>query len=422
MERLNVNFPEDFESLTKEELITLLRNIKSQVEQNKKKSSTEKQNKSSFDFCKYKKRHVALKFLYLGWDYAGFAAQIHSEKTIEEQMFKAMLKTKLIESRETSNYHRCGRTDKGVSAFSQVISLDLRSNLLEGKGVITPENFIHAGKKVSDKEIDYPTVLNRVLPPEIRVTAWAPAEREFSARFDCVQRTYKYWFPIGNLDISKMWEAGQRFIGEHDFRNFCKMDVANGVVNYKRRIFSVGVEKLSLSGGEAYDIAELTVVGQAYLYHQIRCIVSLLCLIGFGKEDPQVINDLLDIEKFPRKPQYDIASETPLVLFDCCYEQIEWVYDKESIKLVIQHLQNLWAEHSVKTVIIRKMLGELENLSILTQPVVGQTQFLLPGVKPRVYKRLLDRPCCESLEERIEHFSKKPRKKLKLHHPSTSAE
>lgn len=63
---------------------------------------------------------MALKFLYLGWDYSGFAIQNHSNKTIEEQMFLALQKTKLLESRESSNYHRCGRTDKGVSAFSQV--------------------------------------------------------------------------------------------------------------------------------------------------------------------------------------------------------------------------------------------------------------------------------------------------------------
>lgn len=63
---------------------------------------------------------MALKFLYLGWEYCGFAVQIHTKKTIEEQIFNALLKTKLLESRESSNYHRCGRTDKGVSAFSQV--------------------------------------------------------------------------------------------------------------------------------------------------------------------------------------------------------------------------------------------------------------------------------------------------------------
>lgn len=37
--------------------------------------------------------------------------------------------------RDTCNYHRSGRTDKGVSALGQVISIDLRSNLLEGPGV-----------------------------------------------------------------------------------------------------------------------------------------------------------------------------------------------------------------------------------------------------------------------------------------------
>ena len=46
--------------------------------------------------------------------------QEDTEKTIEAVLFDALLKTRLIESRATSNYHRCGRTDKGVSAFSQV--------------------------------------------------------------------------------------------------------------------------------------------------------------------------------------------------------------------------------------------------------------------------------------------------------------
>ena len=53
--------------------------------------------------------------------------------------------------RETSNYHRCGRTDKGVSALGQVISLDLRSNLLTGVGVKVREGgtaHTREGKKI----------------------------------------------------------------------------------------------------------------------------------------------------------------------------------------------------------------------------------------------------------------------------------
>ena len=52
---------------------------------------------------RYKKRHVALKFLYLGWDYGGFALQKHTPKTIEEQVFIALMKTKLLENREAAN-------------------------------------------------------------------------------------------------------------------------------------------------------------------------------------------------------------------------------------------------------------------------------------------------------------------------------
>lgn len=70
---------------------------------------------------RYKKRHVAFKLLYLGWNYHGFASQDITEKTIEHELFRAFTTCCLIESRQTSNYHRCGRTDKGVSSFSQVI-------------------------------------------------------------------------------------------------------------------------------------------------------------------------------------------------------------------------------------------------------------------------------------------------------------
>jgi tRNA pseudouridine38/39 synthase len=62
---------------------------------------------------------------------------------------------------------------------------------------------------------------------------------KFSARFDCTSRTYKYFFPRGGLSLARMEEAGKRLCGEHDFRNFCKMDVNNGVVNYRRRIFKL---------------------------------------------------------------------------------------------------------------------------------------------------------------------------------------
>ena len=48
-------------------------------------------------------------------------------------------------------------------------------------------------------------ILNKVLPPDIRVLAWAPVPSEFSARFDCDQRTYTYIFPKGKLSVNETW-------------------------------------------------------------------------------------------------------------------------------------------------------------------------------------------------------------------------
>lgn len=93
-------------------------------------SSSKKGKKANkqrpFDFAAHPRRHVALRLAYLGWAYQGFAVQENTDNTVEARLFEALLKTRLILDRQSSNYHRCGRTDKGVSAFSQVRSARLR--------------------------------------------------------------------------------------------------------------------------------------------------------------------------------------------------------------------------------------------------------------------------------------------------------
>lgn len=42
-------------------------------------------------------------------------------------------------------------------------------------------------------------------------------------RFGATTREYKYFVVLdGSLDLGAMQEAVKHFIGEHDFRNFCK--------------------------------------------------------------------------------------------------------------------------------------------------------------------------------------------------------
>nr|CAG4651076.1 EOG090X083V [Simocephalus serrulatus]SVE94307.1 EOG090X083V [Simocephalus serrulatus] len=365
-----------------------------------------KQNSKIFDHKKYAKRHVLLQVAYIGWDYSGFVVQEHTEKTIEAELFKALEKTRLIESRETSNYHRCGRTDKGVSSFGQAVSIDLRSNLSEGKGVFIPEG--HQPKVETKAEIAYVGILNKVLPPEIRVIAWAPVSESISARFDCQKRTYHYYFPRATLNIEKMKNASQHLIGEHDFRNFCKMDVGNGVVKFHRRIMDIQIEAIDDST-DGYSMFRLKLVGQAFLWHQVRCIVAILFLVGQGKEEPEIVRQLLDVGQNPRKPQYGMASELPLNLFTCSYSEdvCQWIYDAESLRYVITGYQSLWAENNVKATMLKEMLSELEKLSDVK--IENQLKSLVQGIEPKIYLPLMKRQKCESLEKRIEHYAKRKR-------------
>jgi tRNA pseudouridine38/39 synthase len=260
---------EELEKLEKEELVTMiikleahnkqLKNILEKKVKPKNESSKRKESDRNFDHSKWNKRHILLKFCYLGWNYEGYVVQENTTETIEHQLFESLSKVCLIETRETSNYNRCGRTDKGVSAFEQVISIDVRSK-------VKPEDQLSL-QGVRD-EINYCQLLNKVLPREIRAISWQPLiTQKFSARFDCIGRTYKYFFPRGDLKIEKMQEACKHLVGSHDFRNLCKMDVGNGVVNYIRRLDHVEI-KLATRNHESlepFDMLLLEIKGSAFL-------------------------------------------------------------------------------------------------------------------------------------------------------------
>ncbi|XP_045508698.1 tRNA pseudouridine(38/39) synthase [Colias croceus] len=465
---------EELLNLDKEDLVdrilqleahnTQLRNV---ISRNKEESTENiDASKRKFDFTKCHYRKVFLRILYFGWDYQGLAVQEDSAQTIEHHLFNALIKSCLIEKRETSQYHRCGRTDKGVSAFGQVISITLRSK------------FPPSEQKNIHTEMPYCKILNRLLPKDIRAVAWMPVpndRQDYSARFDCKKRQYKYYFPKSSLNISAMREACSHLIGSHDFRHLCKMDVGNGVTEFRREILTadiVAVDKNDVD--QPTSMYTLLIEGNAFLWHQIRCIMAVLLLVGEGKENPSVVTELLDVETHSRKPQYHMALDLPLNLFQCTYDiKSEWIYEMDELKSIICDLQNMWTLHSVKTTMIKDCIEELENVyynnknmkqnisnitceketekykefnenrdsnnetnisvketenknkllkdssnecvkgiedtnnSVIERDVLSYTDCLVQGVKARVYTPLLKREKCSSLEERIEHYKKK---------------
>lgn len=264
-------------------------------------------------------------------------------------------------------------------------------------------------------------MLNRVLPEDIRITAWLPLRNPlFSARFDCVSRTYRYFFPRGKLDVGAMERGAQNLLGVHDFRNFCKMDVANGVVTFTRSIDYVRIVDTTEVAKSGADLMFLEIRGKAFLWHQIRCIMSILLLIGEGLEQPEVVLELLDVQKNPRKPQYSLARDYPLNLFRVEYrdhseegeasewikEEIKWRHDTDSG--VVEDLQRIWTRYAVKAEMIKSMIDSIYEETEL-RPSTAQTSDLIEGVRAKNYIPLLDRQKCDSLEGRIEHYVKKKR-------------
>ncbi|KAI0545234.1 pseudouridine synthase [Xylaria curta] len=431
--------------------------------QGKKK---QKKEGRGIDPSKYSTRLIALKLAYLGKNYGGFEYQNSTKiPTIEEELWKAMVKGCLIfpENPDEINWHpweysKCGRTDRGVSAFGQVISIRVRSNRPLSKeseeksqgtsdeataetttqGVDeteAPEPTKRSPKRefndITD-ELPYPRLLNRILPPDIRILAWCPTTpADFSARHHCRERQYRYFFtqpaysPIpeamedpksrsgsnkkpksGWLDIEAMRAAAKKFEGLHDFRNFCQLDATKTQQSFKRRIFesdivespdaSTALPHLQRSEFQppSFDapsergttaspppppeqfpkVYYFHVRGSAFLWHQIRCMVSVLFMVGQGLEDVSVVDRLLDVAAEPRRPAYVFANETPLVLWDCLFPKdlddptrrdgMEWVYvgdgDPQSAhgtSGLVNHMWKHWREHKMDELLASQLLN-----------------------------------------------------------------
>jgi tRNA pseudouridine38/39 synthase len=102
------------------------------------------------------------------------------------------------------------------------------------------------------------------------------------ARFSAVHREYKYFIvQRGDLNLAAMQEAAGHFAGDHDFRNFCKVD-AQHVSSFRRtildfRVAPVGLQGAAQGGAQVYA---LHVRGTAFLWHQVIHFFALRSHLG----------------------------------------------------------------------------------------------------------------------------------------------
>lgn len=166
-----------------------------------------------------------------------------------------------------------GRTDSGVHAAGQVCHLDAQTS-------IPPE-------KIAD-------ALNFRLPEDISVLRSAAAPEGFDANRSAKLKTYVYrmyfsprrmplkdrysvWVK-GECDISKMQHVSQFFVGEHDFKAYCKSGSTA-----KTTVRTVSAVEVSATGvGLGTDVA-VHVTGNGFLYNMVRTIAGTILKYSQGE-------------------------------------------------------------------------------------------------------------------------------------------
>lgn len=240
------------------------------------------------------------------------------------------------------------------------------------------------------KELDYCTMMNRCLPNEIRVIGWTPVTEEFSSRFSATSRTYRYFFVQKSLSIESMSKACDYLVGKHDFRNFCKLDIAN-VTNFQREVFYAMIKPVQQADhNNKENIWMLEISGIAFLWHMVRCIMAILFLVGEEKEAPEVVQELLDITTNPAKPSYEFAEDYPLVLHNCGFERLNLVQTPKTLWELTAHYSNIWQEHMIGAMRAKNALNYIQDISLRLVDI-QEFQDELNQRSSKTFKRLTER-------------------------------
>lgn len=195
---------------------------------------------------------------YLGWQSQPGGRTI--QDTLE-QAFRSLFGSAV-------RIHGSGRTDAGVHALGQVFHLDVPAS-----------HPIPPGK--------WPTVINNLLPQDIRVMTADQVDDGFHARFSATGKTYRYCIsgePVLNpFDAGLAWhrplhwnpatleQAVALFHGDHDFTAFAALrgnePVPLPAGHFRRTITGANVTQ---NGPHTF----ITFTGTGFLYKMVRLMVG----------------------------------------------------------------------------------------------------------------------------------------------------
>ncbi|MCB1180594.1 MAG: tRNA pseudouridine(38-40) synthase TruA [Chlamydiia bacterium] len=165
------------------------------------------------------------------------------------------------------------RTDRGVHAKEQVI------------------NFFTHQKNLNLNRLKWS--FNQLLPKEISIMDIKEVPLSFHPTLDAAAKQYSYylctqpiqlpehrlfsWHVPYQLDVKRMKETIQYFVGTQDFEALCNQRATSIYSSYVRVIHSL--EIIELGNGRFC----IEVVGKSFLYKMVRNLVGTLVCVGRGK-------------------------------------------------------------------------------------------------------------------------------------------
>lgn len=215
---------------------------------------------------------LKLVLAYDGTGFHGFARQ-PGHRTVEGTLLDAL--ERILGRRPRLSV--AGRTDAGVHAEGQVVSLEAEAG---------PRRLQRA--------------LNGMLGPEIAVRRAGRASAGFDARHSATARSYRYrvraggppdpftarfeWHRPGEYGLGPMRRAAGLLVGEHDFASFCRAPT-DGRSTLRR------LERLSVR--RTGEVVEIGARAGSFLRQMVRSLVGTLLDVGEGRLEAGSMPEIL---------------------------------------------------------------------------------------------------------------------------------
>ena len=306
---------------------------KDKEEENK---NIEKNNSHKPEKLKLPKRKFAIIHGYFGQNYSGNTKN-PGVRTVEEELENALYKEKFISECNYGklpkiSWMRASRTDKGVSAIMNVVSAKLH-------------------KYPNINEIEMKKKVNDILPKDIRIFRIIEVSDHFDSKDNNNNREYHYILPTFLLeqkkeeekkgennenkiidnnnikeeeinipndykanydyrlteeDINKLKEMCKGYLGTKKFHNYTRK-VGFSNMSSQRHIIEMDCNDIIDFG--VFQAIKFKIVGQSFLYNQIRKMVGMIVDCMRNKKDMDYfknsfLSNKYDIPKAPGEGLY----------------------------------------------------------------------------------------------------------------------